>query len=109
MSCQTNDHIDVPYQITSPLPPIFGSQLCYRTPPINFLSRSLPSLDCICWVQNSEDEVLRDKAEEMLADQYDAEIKEFYMTEKERLLTMQLLNNNNTLQENTSYKHLEKN
>ena len=49
--CQTDQHPDIPYQITTPLPPIFNSMLCHKSKPIRFLSKSLPSLDCICWVK----------------------------------------------------------
>ena len=43
-SSQTEHHPEIPYKVTTALPPIFSSQLCYSTPPIPFLSRSLPGL-----------------------------------------------------------------
>ena len=80
--CQTDQHPDLPYKITSPLPPIFGSQLLHHTPPIKFLSRSLPSLNKICWSQPNEDPYL-DEAEEYLNWQYDQKVKQFYIDAKQ--------------------------
>ena len=79
---QTDPTPDLPYKITSPLPPIFSSQHCHTTPPIHFLSRSLPRLDKICWVQ-PEDNFL-DEAEEFLNYQFDQQIKQFYVDAKEQ-------------------------
>ena len=46
----------------------------------------MPSLDTICWVQQiSDDEKLRDEAEEALAEHYDDQIKQFYLEERERV------------------------
>ena len=71
--CQTDEHPDVPYNIQTPLPPIFSIQLCHiATPPINFLSRSLPRLDKISWCQ--PEDYMVDEAEEFLNYQYDREI-----------------------------------
>ena len=50
VSSQTEHHIDIPYHISYPLPPIFSSNLFHRTPPIKFLSSSLPNLNTILWV-----------------------------------------------------------
>ena len=75
--CQTDQHPDLPLKITDPLPPIFSSQLCHRTPPIHFLSRSLPNLDKICW--SKPDGTNLDEAEEYLNYQYDQEVKQFYL------------------------------
>ena len=83
VSCQTDQHPDMPYEITLPLPPIFNSQLFHHTKPINFLARSLPSLDSICWGPRIEDN-LTDQVEEALAEMYDREIDEFYLSERER-------------------------
>ena len=76
-TCQTDQHPDLPLKITSPLPPIFSSQLCYASRPIH-LSRSLPKLDQICWVK-PEDDCYLDEAEEYLNYQYDQEVKHFYL------------------------------
>ena len=86
--CQTDQTPDLPYEINSPLPPIFSSQLCHATPPIHFLSRSLPRLDKICWVQ-SEDNYL-DEAEEFLNYQYDQQIKQFYLDAKEQAVAKKM-------------------
>ena len=47
------------------------------------LSRSLPSLDSICWCKPDEDFV--NDAEEALCDQYDREVRDFYLDERERV------------------------
>ena len=73
----------MPYQITSPLPPIFNSQLWYKTKPVKFLSKSLPSLDAICWASHSNSE---DDLDKMLSEMYEQEVKDFYTTERERLI-----------------------
>ena len=36
------------------------------------------------WVEQDDDEDLRDEAEEALADQYDREVKNFYLDEREK-------------------------
>ena len=74
---QTDQHPDLPLKITDPLPPIFSSQLCHKTPSILFLSRSLPNLDKICW--SKPDDAYLDEAEEYLNNQYDQEVKQFYL------------------------------
>ena len=80
--CQTDSHPEIPYDVTAPLPPIFSLQLCHTTPPINFLSRSLPRLDKIRWCQPNE--YMVDDAEEYLNYQYEQEIKEFYRGAKNK-------------------------
>ena len=80
-SSQTDQHPEIPYKITSPLPPIFSSQLCFSTPPIHFLSRSLPQLDKFKWCQ--PEEYMVDDADEYLNDQYDQEIEDFYLEARE--------------------------
>ena len=90
-SSQTLASQDVPYSINEPLPPIFSSQLFHHSKPIRFLSRSLPSLDSICWGEmNDTLEDLADQAEEALNEQYDREIKDFYLDERERVKTERL-------------------
>ena len=80
---QTEDRdSDEPYKITSPLPPIFNSQLRYYTKPVKFLSKSLPSLDAICWADPSDSE---DDIDEILSEQYDQQVKDFYIIEQERV------------------------
>ena len=74
-SSQTDNHPDLPYQITAPLPPIFNLQLCRRTPRIH-LSKSLLALNTISWCP--PDDVVLDAAEEALNDQYDRQVNEFY-------------------------------
>jgi chromosome segregation ATPase len=81
-ACQTDEHPDIPYKVTDKLPPIFSSQLCHHSRRI-YLSNSLPNLDSICWSKPSENFV--DEAEEALAEQYDKQVKEFYLDERERV------------------------
>ena len=78
----------MPYQITSPLPPIFSSQL------VKFLSKSLHTLYVICWANPSDSE---NDLEELLSKQYDQNVKNFYRIEQERVRAEHLeVNNNNT-------------
>ena len=52
------------------------------------MSISLPSLDSICWGEiNDTLEDLADQAEEALNDQYDRDIRDFYLDERERVKT----------------------
>ena len=65
---QTDSHPDMPYLVTDALPPIFSSQLCYKSRPINFLMMNiLMQL-------------------EYLAEQYDREIQEFYLDAQEQAM-----------------------
>ena len=77
---QTDRNSEMPYQITSPLPPIFNSQLLYKTKPVKFLSKSLPSLDAIGWASPSD---IEGDLDEMLSDMYDQEVKDLLMSEKD--------------------------
>ena len=79
---QTQANIDTPYDISAPLPPIFSSNLCRITPPIKFLSRSLPNLSTILWVTPSADYL--DEAEEFLSQQHDNMVKQMYRVKKEQ-------------------------
>ena len=83
ISSQTLSTIDVPYQITEPLPPIFGSQLCNRTRPV-FLTKSLPNLANILWVTRTDEEKLQEQADEALDYLYDLEIMNYYKEAKEK-------------------------
>ena len=74
---QTNTTLDTPYSINEELPPIFGSQLCVQTKP-PFMSRSLPNIKNLVFVEVSEETLIRDAAEEALSLQYDKEIAHFY-------------------------------
>ena len=82
VACQTNAHPDIPYQVTSTLPPIFSSELCYNSRPI-FLSNSLPNLARMSQFQPTND--FTDEAEEALSEQHDRQIREFYEDERERV------------------------
>ena len=62
--CQTVTCVDIPYDITEPLPPIFSKRLLRKTPLIKLHSNSLPDLSSICWGQP---ETLEDIAAEGLA------------------------------------------
>ena len=100
--CQTNAHPDLPPKITEPLPPIFSSQFCYKTPMIKILSRSLPKLNQICWSQQDEDPYL-DGAEEYLSWQHDQDIKQFYLDARQLALDKRLassISNNNNIMMN---------
>ena len=77
-SSQTCHNDEIPYSVTTALPPIFGSQLCYATKHIHHLSSSLPNLSTMNWVTVTEEDVIRDQAEEALNEQYDRKIAEFY-------------------------------
>ena len=78
---QTISTVDIPYAVTDPLPPIFGSKLCRRTNPI-FLSKSLPDLSRVLWVAISEEDILLENAEEALSELYDREVAAFYSDAK---------------------------
>ena len=82
ISCQTNHHSEIPYLVTSSLPPIFGSQLCQITKPINYLSRSLPDMSTLNWVKITEEDSVMNAAEEALNEQYDRHVEEFYRDAK---------------------------
>ena len=77
-SSQTEQNLDIPYDVTSPLPPIFSSQLCYNSKRIHFLAKSLPNLSTMNWVMVTDEDQVRDEAEEALCQQYDKNIKEYY-------------------------------
>jgi hypothetical protein len=79
-----NNHLDLPYSTDCELPPIFGSQLCHIPPKIHFLYASLPKLDSICWAKKGNDDY-EEAAEEALANQYDRNIKNFYLDVREQL------------------------
>ena len=92
--CQTDHHPDLPLKISEPLPPIFSSQFCFKTPMIRILSRSLPRLDQICWTQEDEDPYL-DGAEEFLNWQHEQDMKQFYLDARQVALDKRVTNNNN--------------
>ena len=78
---QTTSTIDTPYNISEPLPPIFGSDLCYRSKPV-FLSKSHPDLSQVLWVTRTEEDTLREEAEQALNYLYDLEVANFYENAK---------------------------
>ena len=81
ISCQTDSHPDILYHIQSPLPPLFGSKLCYYSRHLKSMSSSLPDL----WnVKFTTTDDLLDAAEEALAEEYEKEVDDFYLEEKER-------------------------
>ena len=77
VSSQTLATVDIPYSLDDPLPPIFGYNLCHVTKPV-FLSKSVPDLSKVFWVLKTEDDILKEIAEEALNEQYDQEIVTFY-------------------------------
>ena len=80
ISSQTDSHPDIPYQMTSPLPPLFGSKLCYYSRHLKFMSSSLPDLWNVKYT-NTDD--MLDAAEEALAEEYEKEVDDFYLEKKE--------------------------
>ena len=82
ISCQTSHCPEVPYLVTTSLPPIFGSQLCRISKPINYLSRSLPDMDTLSWVKVTEEDNVLNAAEEALNEQYDKEVEDYYKEAK---------------------------
>ena len=96
VSCQTAFTTDTPYTITAPLPPIFGSQLCVLTKQ-TFLSKSLPNLSTLIFVEHTEEDRIRDAAEEALNHQYDLEIENFYLEAREKALRLQEVYNENAI------------
>ena len=81
-ACQTDQTSDVPFLISEPLPPIFGSQLCKISKTINHLSSSLPDLSTLTWVKFTEEEIIADEAEQALNAQHDREVSDFYKEAK---------------------------
>ena len=84
-SSQTEPNEDIPYKITSPLPPIFNSQLCHLSRRIPYLSNSLPNLSTLNWVMITEEETIQDEAEQALNDHYDQQIQHYYEEAREKL------------------------
>ena len=84
VSSQTMGSIDLPYMVTEPLPPIFGSQLCYRSKPIPYIAKSLPNLSTLSWVRVTEEDFMVDAAEQAINELYDNEVNEFYKDAKEK-------------------------
>ena len=82
-SCQTNATLDVPYSVSDPLPPIFGSQLCNISKQVGYISRSLPNMFTLDWIKISEDSLV-EAAEEALNEQYDRQVAEFYDKAREK-------------------------
>ena len=87
VSSQTHSTIDTPYQITDSLPPIFGSKLCWTSKSV-FLSKSLPMLNQISWVTETEEDILRERADEALDYLYDMEIASFYEEAKKKAASL---------------------
>ena len=81
-ACQTDQTSDVPFLISEPLPPIFGSQLCKINKTIHHLSSSLPDLSTLTWVKFTEEEIIADEAEQALNAQHDREVSDFYKEAK---------------------------
>ena len=77
MQVQTISTIDTPYSISEPLPPIFGSDLCYRSKSV-FLSKSQPDLSQVLWVTRTKEDTLQEEAEQALDYLYDLEVATFY-------------------------------
>ena len=81
-ACQTDQTPDVPFLISEPLPPIFGSQLCKISKTLHHLSSSLPDLSTLTWVKFTEEEIIADKAEQALNAQHDRVVSDFYKEAK---------------------------
>ena len=91
-SCQTDAHPDLPYQITSPLPPIFSSQFCRHTPKIRFWSRSLPKLDSVDWWNKTEADFIEEEIADYEAELYDREIEDFYKLKQDEARAVRSIN-----------------
>ena len=89
---QTDQNPDIPYEVTSPLPPIFSSSLCRQSRRISLFTNSLPNLSTIDWVTVTHEDILRDEAEEALSEQEDRLIEEFYLDERNRVRAMRIEN-----------------
>ena len=74
VSIQTQSTIDTPYLITEALPPIFGSHLCLQSKSVH-RAKSLPDLAHNSWVANTEEDVIREKAEQVLNEEEDDVMK----------------------------------
>ena len=81
-----DQHPEIPYEISEPLPPIVSSDLCHTSPRIGYLSKSLPNFHMICLV--TPDDNFQDEAEEALNEQYDRQIEEFYTSKRERVKSL---------------------
>ena len=88
IACQTSSSTDVPYLVTDPLPPIFGSELCYRSKPIPYISRSLPNLSTLSWVRFTEDDYMVEAAEQALNELFDHQVNDFYKDAKSKAEAM---------------------
>ena len=77
VSSQTSSTIDTQYAVTESLPPIFGSKLCLKSKPI-FMTKSVPNLFTMVQVEETEEDLLREAAEEALNYLYDTEVELFY-------------------------------
>ena len=80
---QTNSTIDLPYSIEDPLPPIFGSKLCWQSKPI-FQSNSLPELSLLSWVKTTDEDAIKDRAEESLIEIYGHDVDLFYLEARKK-------------------------
>ena len=81
ISCQTNQSPDLPYLVTEPLPPIFGSQLVQKSK-IQHMTRSMPDLATVNWIEVTEEDSILEAAEEALNEQYDRQVERFYKDAK---------------------------
>ena len=81
ISCQTNQSPDLPYLVTEPLPPIFGSQLVQKSK-IQHMTRSMPDLATVNWIEVTEEDSILEAAEEALNEQYDRKVERFYKDSK---------------------------
>ena len=104
LGVQTDQHPEIPYSISDPLPPIFSVQLCHFSSRIGCLSNSLPNFNTICWVKS--DNTFQDEAEEALNEHYDNQIKEFYISERERVKLMRV-KSPKTIKPNSNLEHFE--
>ena len=92
ISCQTDPHPELPYEITSPLPPIFSSQFCHHTPRIRFWSRSLPKLESVDWWNKTEADLIEEEVAEYEANLHDREIAEFYENKQDQARAVRAIN-----------------
>ena len=97
ISCQTNNSTDIPYEVTAALPPIFGSQLCHKSRPINHITRSLPDLSTLAWVMVTDEDIIQDEAEQALTEQFDRQIEDFYREAKSKAESIRKLYEENAI------------
>ena len=97
VSCQTTSMMDTPYLLSEELPPIFSSKLCSITKP-TIMYNSVPNLSTLIMVEQSEETMLRDAAEDALSEQYDLEISKYYEEARIRAAAIRQIYDDNAIE-----------